>query len=218
MRQIYDDALAGRGPGQRTRVLHIITRLIVGGAQENTIASVARIAPERYDSRLWIGPQTGSEGSLLDEARTLGIVPHVLPNLVREINPFRDLAILVQLVRLIKRGRFDIVHTHSSKAGIVGRIAARMAGVPHIVHTIHGWGFHEYQHPLTRRFFIFLERITAKITDKFYIKRILMKKLILYSNIVFLLLSAWGCSPAAQMIKPKTQPKKSGAESARPLS
>ncbi len=164
LRRIYDDALAQREPHRRTRVLHIITRLIVGGAQENTIASVAQVAPERYDSRLWMGPQTGSEGSLLDEARTVGIVPRVLPNLVREINPFKDLAVLVQLVRLMKQGRFDIVHTHSSKAGIVGRIAARLAGVPHIVHTIHGWGFHEHMSPVLRWFYITLEKLLEPLT------------------------------------------------------
>jgi glycosyltransferase involved in cell wall biosynthesis/GT2 family glycosyltransferase len=162
--QIYDDALAHREPRERTRVLHIITRLIVGGAQENTIASVARVAPDRYDSRLWVGPQTGSEGSLLDEARTLGIVPYVLSNLVREISPFSDLAVLVQLVRLIRQGRFDIVHTHSSKAGIVGRLAARLAGVPHIVHTIHGWGFHEHMNPARRWFYVTLEKLLEPMT------------------------------------------------------
>ncbi len=163
--QIYDDALAHRESRERTRVLHIITRLIVGGAQENTIASVAQVAPERYDSRLWMGPQTGSEGSLLDEARALGVVPYVLPNLVREICPFRDLAVLVQLIKLIRQGRFDIVHTHSSKAGIVGRIAARLAGVPHIVHTIHGWGFHEHMNPARRWFYVTLEKLLEPMTQ-----------------------------------------------------
>ena len=156
MGALYDRAL-GREP-PRTRVLHLITRLIVGGAQENTIASVARVAPERYESHLWIGPETGSEGSLLAEARARGILVRVIPSLVREIHPFKDLAALLALVRLLRTERFDIVHTHSSKAGILGRIAARLAGVPHIVHTVHGWGFHDHMNPSLKRFYVFLER------------------------------------------------------------
>ena len=155
----YGEAL-GRDDGRcRTKVLHIITRLIVGGAQENTIASVERVNTERYDSQLWIGPQTGSEGSLLADARSRGIVVRVLPNLVREINPRRDALALVQLVRLLRRGRFDIVHTHSSKAGILGRIAARIAGVPHIVHTVHGWGFHDRMNPLLKNAYATFEKV-----------------------------------------------------------
>jgi glycosyltransferase involved in cell wall biosynthesis/GT2 family glycosyltransferase len=162
--RIYDEALAPGGPGERKKVLHLITRLIVGGAQENTIASVERVAPERYESRLWTGPQTGAEGSLIEDARARGIVLTVLPNLVREIDPRRDLTALVQLARLMRRERFDIVHTHSSKAGILGRVAARLAGVPQVTHTVHGWGFHEHMPAALRRFYIALEKIMRSWT------------------------------------------------------
>jgi glycosyltransferase involved in cell wall biosynthesis len=117
------------------------------------------VDPNRYDSELWIGPQTGSEGSLIDDARARGIVVRILPNLVREINPVRDCLALLQLIALLRRERFDIVHTHSSKAGILGRLAARAASVPHIVHTVHGWGFHDRMHPLLRRFYVALEKV-----------------------------------------------------------
>ena len=159
MEKLYMDALPPPGGDGRLRVLHLITRLIVGGAQENTIASVERVDPERYDSQLWIGPQTGSEGSLLADARSRGIVVRVLPNLVREINPRRDALALVQLVRLLRREQFDIVHTHSSKAGILGRLAAKVAGVPHIVHTVHGWGFHDRMNPLLKNTYVTLEKM-----------------------------------------------------------
>ncbi|MCK5596572.1 MAG: glycosyltransferase family 4 protein, partial [Candidatus Eisenbacteria sp.] len=155
----YEGLLSTDSARSKTRVLHLITRLIVGGAQENTIASVERVDPERYDSQLWIGPQTGSEGSLLADARSRGIVVRVLPNLVREINPRRDALALVQLVRLLRRERFDIVHTHSSKAGILGRLAAKVAGVPHIVHTVHGWGFHDRMNPLLKNTYVTLEKM-----------------------------------------------------------
>ena len=167
--RLYDEALgrpAGSQPAEstRTKVLHLITRLIIGGAQENTIASVERVNPERYDSRLWCGPQTGSEGSLFQDARDRGEAPRVLANLVREISPWRDLVVTVQLMHLLRRGRFDIVHTHSSKAGIVGRIAAKLAGVPHIIHTVHGWGFHEHMNPVVRLGYVISEKVMKPLT------------------------------------------------------
>ncbi|MFH1688996.1 MAG: glycosyltransferase [Candidatus Eisenbacteria bacterium] len=155
---IYDELLQTDAPLRRKRVLHLITRLIVGGAQENTIASVERVDPGRYDSQLWTGPQTGPEGSLMSDARSRGIVVRVLPNMVREINPLKDLLMLMQLTRLLRRDRFDIVHTHCSKAGILGRVAARFAGVPHVTHTHHGWSFHDRMHPLLKWFFITAEK------------------------------------------------------------
>ncbi len=163
-RGIYDELL-GRLP-VRVRVLHLITRLIVGGAQENTIASVARVDPDRFDSRLWIGPQTGSEGSLLEDARRRGLLVRVLPNLVREIAPLRDLRAGLQLIALLRRERFDIVHTHSSKAGILGRFAAHVARVPHVVHTVHGWGFHDHMSHHLKRFYVVLERMLEPWTSR----------------------------------------------------
>ncbi|MCK4510541.1 glycosyltransferase, partial [bacterium] len=156
---VYDEVLPEKPSGRKRRVLHAITRLIVGGAQENTIASVERVDPSRYRSHLWTGPQTGSEGSLVADARSRGIVVRIIPNLVREIDPWRDALALAQLWWLMRRERFDIVHTHSSKAGILGRIAARTARVPHIIHTIHGWGFHDRMNPLLRRVYITCEKL-----------------------------------------------------------
>jgi glycosyltransferase involved in cell wall biosynthesis len=150
----------------RIRVLHVITRLIVGGAQENTMLTAALLDPDRYAVDVVSGPQTGSEGSLISEVRARGIRLTVLPTLVREVNPLKDALALGALVRLIRHGGYDIVHTHSSKAGILGRWAARLAGVPTIVHTVHGWGHHDRQHPLVRRLYILLEQGTQRITDR----------------------------------------------------
>lgn len=147
------------------RVLHPITRLIVGGAQENTLYTATLLDPDRYQVDVICGPQTGSEGSLIEEARQRGISLTILPDLLRQISPRRDLRALAQMVKIIRQGRYDIVHTHSSKAGIIGRLAARLAGTPVIVHTVHGWSFHEYMPASTRQLYIWLERWMARLTD-----------------------------------------------------
>jgi glycosyltransferase involved in cell wall biosynthesis len=150
----------------RIKVLHIITRLIVGGAQENTMLTAALLDPERYDVDVISGPQTGAEGSLIEEVRARGVPLTIEPTLVREISPLKDIRALLALYRFIRRGRYTVVHTHSSKAGILGRWAAYFAGVPIVVHTVHGWGHHDRQHPLVRRLYVLLEQVTQRITDK----------------------------------------------------
>jgi glycosyltransferase involved in cell wall biosynthesis len=149
----------------KIKVLHPITRLIVGGAQENTLYTAARLDPARYSVAVVCGPQTGSEGSLHAEAKDLGVRLVVLPALVREISPWKDMLALWGLYYMIKKGKFEIVHTHSSKAGLLGRMAAWLAGVRIIVHTVHGWSFHERMGSLRRQLFILLERTMARLSD-----------------------------------------------------
>jgi glycosyltransferase involved in cell wall biosynthesis len=146
-------------------VLHIITRLIVGGAQENTMYTAALLDKSLFQVEVISGPQTGSEGSLIEEVRGHGISLTILPDMLRQVNPLHDLRALFQIARRLRAGNFTIVHTHSSKAGILGRLAARMAGVPIIVHTIHGWSFHNHMSPLARWTYIVLERWCASFTD-----------------------------------------------------
>ena len=148
------------------RVLQVITRLIVGGAQETAILIADMLDGSRWVVHLLSGPQTGSEGSLIEDARDRGISLTIEPALVREINPVKDVVALRRLIRFIRYGRYTIVHTTSSKAGILGRWAAYLAGVPIIVHTVHGWGHHERQHPLVRRLYILSDQITQRITDR----------------------------------------------------
>ncbi|MFL7792301.1 MAG: glycosyltransferase family 4 protein [Anaerolineae bacterium] len=155
----------------RVRVLQVITRLIVGGAQETVMLVADMLNPARFDASVISGPQTGSEGSLIEEMRARGVPLTIESALVREIAPAKDLLALVRLARFIRHGRYDVVHTNSSKAGILGRWAAWLAGLagtpaPVIVHTVHGWAHHEQQHPAVRRFYILLEQITQRITDK----------------------------------------------------
>jgi glycosyltransferase involved in cell wall biosynthesis len=150
----------------KIRVLHIITRLIVGGAQENTMLTASFLDKNRYEVEVWSGPQTGSEGSLKKEYRKREIKLEFIPELVREINPVKDFLALFKIIRKLKRQPFDIIHTHSSKAGILGRIASKLAGVPVIVHTVHGWSFHDRMRTMERKVYIALEKWTEHFTDK----------------------------------------------------
>jgi glycosyltransferase involved in cell wall biosynthesis len=149
------------------RVLHIITRMIVGGAQENTLLSVEGLdrAPQ-YDVTLVSGIDRGREGELLTRAReTTKLV--IIPELGRAINPVQDLMAFWKLYKLIREGRYHIVHTHSSKAGVLGRIAAWLAGTPFIVHTLHSLVFHDYQPWIINRSWRIIKKICAPITDHF---------------------------------------------------
>lgn len=133
---------AGGSRRAKIRVLHVITRMIVGGAQENTLLSCALADPSRFESEILTGEETGLEGELLTETRRRGVPLHLEPALVRDPDAINDLRAVVRLTRFLRRHRHDVVHTHTAKAGVIGRIAARLAGVRHVVSTIHGWGFH----------------------------------------------------------------------------
>ncbi|MGB9669304.1 MAG: glycosyltransferase family 4 protein [Anaerolineales bacterium] len=148
------------------RVLHIITRMIVGGAQENTMYTAALLDKDLFHVDLLCGPQTGSEGSLIEETHDLKVNLTILPELVREVNPWKDIIALLKLYRYIKQGNYAIVHTHSSKAGILGRLAAKIATTPVIIHTVHGWSFHDYMPWLKKTTYIFLERIMGSFCQK----------------------------------------------------
>ncbi|HEY0026013.1 MAG TPA: glycosyltransferase family 4 protein [Longimicrobium sp.] len=148
------------------RVLHVITRMILGGAQENTLFTV--IGQQRtpgFQVTLLTGVGDGKEGDLHDRARAAGVDLVVMPSLIRPIRPGVDARALWELYRFIRRGRYDVVHTHSSKAGILGRMAARMARVPVVVHTLHSLVFHEYQKAWQNRVYIGLKRLCAPMTD-----------------------------------------------------
>ena len=128
------------------RILHISTRLIVGGSQENTVLSCIGAADQGHTVALAYGPIYGPEGSLLPRViADPRIQRFEVPNLVRHIAPLRDRRCLKELRELIRKWKPDVVHTHSSKAGILGRKAAWAEKVPVVVHTIHGLAFHPYQ-------------------------------------------------------------------------
>jgi glycosyltransferase involved in cell wall biosynthesis len=160
----------------RIKVVHIITKLELGGAQENTLFTVKHLDRGSYEPVLI----SGTDGILVEEARTLQEVSvHLIPELVREIRPFKDVRALVKMWSILRKLQKEvkrqstgmlpriIVHTHSSKAGILGRWAARLAGIKLIIHSVHGFSFNDFQPSLVRAFYICLERITARITTCF---------------------------------------------------
>lgn len=150
------------------RVTHVITRLIVGGAQENTIATVLGVAAKTgWQSELISGPTTGPEGSLEGAFASHPGLLTVLPELVRPVHPWNDWLALRQLERVFRERRPDVVHTHSGKAGIVGRSAARRAGVPVIIHSIHGPSFGSFQGGLANFVFATAERAAGRVTTHF---------------------------------------------------
>jgi glycosyltransferase involved in cell wall biosynthesis len=148
------------------RVLHVITRMVKGGAQENTLANVTGLSGGGWESSLATGPALGPEGSLEPECLAEGVRMLRIPELVRELSPAKDLLALRRLTTLCRKERPHIVHTHTSKAGILGRIAARRAGVPVVVHTPHGHVFHSYEGALKTRLFVEAERRCGGMADR----------------------------------------------------
>ena len=145
------------------RVDHVITRLTMGGSSENTVLTIADLARAGYPSTLVLGPE--SEPPVMDDARRRGCEIVQIATLGREVHPLRDLAAVGQLWRRFRRVRPHIVHTHTSKAGFVGRLAARLAGVPVIIHQPHGHIFYGYWGAHKTALFVMLERLAARWTD-----------------------------------------------------
>lgn len=150
----------------KLRIVHIITRLIVGGAQENTLLSCEGQHDRGHDVTLITGPPIGPEGSLLERARRYGYRVEIIDSMRRAILPGRDFFTYRWLIRRLGALRPDVVHTHSSKAGILGRWAASSVGVPAVVHTIHGLAFTASTSALANRVYRSLERVTAPKTTK----------------------------------------------------
>lgn len=147
------------------KVVHVITRLDLGGAQHNTLYTWSHLDAARFDALLVCGLGGPLEGRAIDARAKDGKRRlRWLPSLVREVSPGHDLLALLQLWNLFLAERPDVVHTHSSKAGILGRLAAKLAGVPVIVHTYHGFGFNDYQPHLVKRLYVALERLCCRFT------------------------------------------------------
>ena len=152
----------------RHRVAHVITRLVVGGAQENTIASAVGLqAKGDWDVSLISGPTLGPEGSLEDRMPGTGVDFHVATGLVRNVSPADEARAFVWLWRHFREQSPTIVHTHSAKAGILGRLAARMARVPIIIHSLHGPSFGDFQGAAANVLYKNAERLAGRVTDHY---------------------------------------------------
>ena len=139
--------------------------MILGGAQENTLSSVQGLsAMPDYDVTLLTGRETGSEGTILSNVDPAVDVVYV-PSMIRSINPLLDVQSTYWLAQWFRRAQPDLVHTHSSKAGVVGRLAARWAGVPHVVHTLHSLVFHDYQPKPVQATYRQIKRAMVRFTD-----------------------------------------------------
>lgn len=148
---------------RKARVLHIITRLISGGADENTIYSAEGLDRDRYEVDLAAGEP--SEADVIARLRRTRFLR--IPHLQRELRPVKDALAFRETVELLRAGRYDLVHTHEAKAGIIGRLASWHCGVPKVVHTLHGITFHRHLSPIHRYLYLALERLAAKATDVF---------------------------------------------------
>ena len=145
------------------RVCHLITKPELGGAQVSTLSILSGLSKVKYD----ISCITSRRGILGHEFQNLKDINSIFsPFLGRPVNPLFDILAFIHIYNIYRRNKYQIVHTHSSKAGIIGRLAGRLAGVPVIVHTVHGWSFNEYQNLIIKHFFILLEKIAARYTSK----------------------------------------------------
>lgn len=155
------------------KIVHIITRLILGGAQENTVLTCKLLAKRGHEVTLITGPALGPEGDLYEQATGQGFDFLILNDLRRQINPHYDVPAYYYIKKILRHIKPDIVHTHSAKAGILGRYAAYSLkgkyghNLPYIAHTIHGLAFHPYQSNLLNKFYIAVEKAAAKRTDFF---------------------------------------------------
>jgi glycosyltransferase involved in cell wall biosynthesis len=180
------------------RVIHIITRLVVGGAQENTIATILGLRQRPgLEVGLLSGPTIGPEGSLESEAREIfSLSPPergegrgeghgftIIPEFVRPVHPWKDFLALRRLEKILRKQKPDLVHTHSGKAGILGRLAARRAGVPVVIHTIHGPSFGNFQNAAANFIFRAAEKYAARATTHFIAVAAAMKNQYLAAGI-----------------------------------
>jgi len=154
------------------RILHILTNLDLGGAEISVVAICQCLHKRGIDVRLAYSSRGGESGGyhpvLIKRLNESGIPTYDVPQMVRNVSLFRDIRALCRLCAVIRAVKPDIVHTHMSKAGLLGRAASVIMGVPHIIHTVRGWSFYSTDSRLKRYFYVLLERLAAHYTDKMF--------------------------------------------------
>jgi glycosyltransferase involved in cell wall biosynthesis len=154
-------------PTPPIKVLRVITRLNIGGPAIHAILLTQALNDRSvFQSTLVTGTTGPYEGDMLDFAHARAVEPIVLSALGREISPLDDLKALARMVQLIRHFKPDVLHTHMAKAGTVGRLAARICGVPLVVHTYHGHVWHSYFSPARTRIFLTIERALGRVTNR----------------------------------------------------
>ena len=147
---------------RKIKVLHIHTLPVISGSGIHTLLTMKQLNTQKYEVDFACAPG----GPLIEQAVRQGIRFWPIRNFVQKISIYDDLTALFELICLLRQKKYDIVHTHNSKAGFIGRLAAKITGVPIIVHTIHGFAFHEFEKPPRQKLFIYLEKFVAQFTDK----------------------------------------------------
>ena len=164
----------------KIKILHVITHLPIGGAQDNTLYTVELLDKEKYDISLCCN----LDGELVERAKKVEAVKLFdIPFLGREVSPYRDIRAFLSLYKLFKEEDFTIIHTHSSKAGLLARLAAVLNKTPIVIHTIHGFAFNDFMNMFKKNFFIYVEKLLAKWTDVLITVSNLNKKKIIDLNI-----------------------------------
>ena len=159
------NALVTESP-ERIRVLRMIARLNIGGPAIHVVLLSQKLPSPPYETRLVVGNVGENEGDMAYYAAEHGVTPEFIDGLQRNIHPIRDLRVLWEVYQLMRHYRPHIVHTHTAKAGFIGRLAAWLAGVPVIVHTFHGHVFSGYDYsPLRVWLFVTLEQLAARMSD-----------------------------------------------------
>ncbi|MCK5786027.1 MAG: glycosyltransferase family 4 protein [Candidatus Sabulitectum sp.] len=147
-------------------ILHLITKMAVGGAQMNTLISCREISKMGYPSAVLTGPEISPEGTFSDLSEKYGVPVFTAPHLVRKLSPYHDIKAFFEIKEIIEKNSFSIVHTHGSKAKFLGRLAAACARTPvKIVQTVHGWSFFETMPIFQKAFYSLLEKVGYKLAD-----------------------------------------------------
>ena len=168
---------------KKLKICHIITRMIVGGAQENTLLTIVDHVNKGHEVILITGESPGPEGELLKNKNIPDFETVVNPHLVRQLSPYHDIAAYFSLKQYLRECKADVVHTHSSKAGVIGRAAAWAARVPFVCHTVHGQAFHRYETPFKNFIYKASERWAARRCHKIFAVAEAMIKQCLDANI-----------------------------------
>ncbi|MGH7739386.1 MAG: glycosyltransferase, partial [bacterium] len=178
----------GSPQNQKYRIAHLQLLPLLSGVQRVTLEEVTRLDPTRFEPTVICK----EEGPLTEALKTRGIPYFCVPELVREISPLQDLKALIRLKRLFSEGQFDIVHTHSSKTGILGRLAGKWAGVPIVMHTVHGFAFPAAKNLFEKSLYYGLEWLGARLTDALVVLNrhdfsLALKKLRVAKDMIFLM-------------------------------